>query len=305
MITIIVDISTPFDSNRNLHYLKLLQEKYPFLEVFSIGKTRYQKDILCARLGRGNSPSLIVGAHHALEWITSLILLTFLEEVCDYSSSKKMLLDYDLCCLLESRSLYILPLLNCDGVDLVQHGPSPTSPDYCDLLSYNDGNNDFSQNWQANSAGVDLNHNYNALWNCAKSLEPCYGINGPGPTRFGGFYPESEPEVQALCRLIRTTPFRHVTSYHSQGEVIYWDFANKASRNAFYMAQLLSDVSGYNLDTTSGISSYGGLKDWVIDELSIPSFTVEAGCGQNPLPLSQFDEIYQRNRELLLLLLVL
>jgi g-D-glutamyl-meso-diaminopimelate peptidase len=302
---IIVDITAPFDSSRNLHFLKLLAEKYPFLQLFPIGKTRYQTDILCAKLGRGDSPSLIVGAHHALEWITSLILLSFIEEVCDWTSRKQTLLDYDLCCLFETRSTYIVPLLNCDGVDLVQYGLSPFCPNYEELLRYNNDSCDFSQKWQANSAGVDLNHNYDALWECAKRLEPSYGIYGPGPTRFGGPCPESEPEVQALCRLIRSVPFRHVTSYHTQGEVIYWDFGGKATRNAFHMAQLLSNASGYVLDTTSGIASYGGLKDWVIDKFSIPAFTVEAGHGTNPLPLCQFNEIYEKNRELLLLLLVL
>lgn len=305
MKIIVVDSSAPFDSGKNVHFLRLLQEKYPFLKLFSIGKTRFGNDILCARLGEGECPALIVGAHHALEWITSLLLLRFLEEVCDGLAHKRALMDYDLCCLLETRSLYILPLLNCDGVDLVAHGISPSHPCYETLLAYNNGNPDFSQVWQANGAGVDLNHNYDALWQCAKSLEPCYDVFGPGPTRYGGPCPESEPEVRSLCDLIRSTRFRHVTAYHTQGEVIYWDFCGKATRKAFHIAQLLSDVSGYTLDTTSGIASYGGLKDWVIDKFSIPAFTVEAGLGKNPLPIEQFEEIYQKNRELMLLLLVL
>ena len=36
-----------------------------------------------------------------------------------------------------------------------------------------------------------------------------------------------------------------------------------------------------------------GYKAWFISEFSKPGFTVEVGRGKNPLPLSQFAEIYR------------
>ena len=300
----IVDIEAPFDSHANGQYLKALKDQYPFIDVLSAGKSVLGKDILYARLGTGKSPIFIVGAHHALEWITSLILLTFMEEFCCCAVRGAHLSDYDPRYLLETTNIYILPLLNCDGVDLVCHGAAGL-PDCAQLLRYNKGEADFSTTWQANAHGVDLNHNYDALWDAAKKLEPVHNVSGPGPTRFGGPYPESEPEVQAVCRLVRSVPFRHVTAYHTQGEVIYWDFEGKAPRGALAMAQLLSKASGYAPSTTEGIASFGGMKDWVIKEFGIPAFTVEAGHGKNPLPLTQFREIYEKNRQLLLLLTVL
>ncbi|MPN08938.1 Gamma-D-glutamyl-L-diamino acid endopeptidase 1 [bioreactor metagenome] len=96
---------------------------------------------------------------------------------------------------------------------------------------------------------------------------------------------------------------RHATAYHTQGEVIYWQFEKKAPKTSRPIANILSTVSGYGAqDNADGIAAFGGFKDWVIDKIGIPAFTIEAGIGKNPLPLSQFDSIYQKNLEILLLL---
>jgi g-D-glutamyl-meso-diaminopimelate peptidase len=49
-------------------------------------------------------------------------------------------------------------------------------------------------------------------------------------------------------------------------------------------------VSGYR--GIQNIDSHAGYKDWFIQEFRKPGFTIELGLGVNPLPLSQFDEIY-------------
>ena len=38
-----------------------------------------------------------------------------------------------------------------------------------------------------------------------------------------------------------------------------------------------------------------GYKDWFIQTYNRPGYTIEAGLGENPLPISQFDEIYKDN----------
>jgi len=52
--------------------------------------------------------------------------------------------------------------------------------------------------------GVDLNRNYPASWEEAKAQEEALGIFGPGPTRYGGPYPLSEPESSAMVSFTRT-----------------------------------------------------------------------------------------------------
>lgn len=76
----------------------------------------------------------------------------------------------------------------------------------------------FQKNWQANIKGVDLNHNYNASWYESKIAEESYGVYGPGPTRYGGPYPESEPESRSVADFTRNHNFRLILAYHSQGK---------------------------------------------------------------------------------------
>ena len=42
-----------------------------------------------------------------------------------------------------------------------------------------------------------------------------------------------------------------------------------------------------------------GFEDWFILEYDKPGYTIECGLGENPLPISEFDEIYPAVRALL------
>ena len=57
----------------------------------------------------------------------------------------------------------------------------------------------------------------------------------------------------------------------------------------------MSERSGYSLEITPEYSSFAGYKDWFIQTYNLPGYTIEAGLGVNPLPLSQFDKIYRDN----------
>ena len=128
-------------------------------------------------------------------------------------------------------------------------------------------------------------------------------IFGPGPTRYSGSEPESEPESRALAAFTRGFCPHIAVAYHSQGKVIYDDFESLVTEQGRQMARAMSDISGYELDMTEGMASYSGYKDWVIDAFRIPAFTIEVGLGKNPLPLSQAEEIYKDNLPMLLYLL--
>lgn len=64
-------------------------------------------------------------------------------------------------------------------------------------------------------------------------------------------------------------------------------------------------VSGYELDDTPYQSSFAGYRDWFIQNFNRPGYTVEAGEGVNPLPISQFNQIYSDNEGILVLGMVL
>lgn len=61
------------------------------------------------------------------------------------------------------------------------------------------------------------------------------------------------------------------------------------------LAAEFSRLSGYSVEETPENSAYAGFKDWFIQRYKRPGFTIEVGQGTNPLPLSQFDEIYRDN----------
>lgn len=295
------------DTNINYTYeimesdIQGLKARYPFMEVGVAGKSVLGKNLYYIKLGNGPNEVFYNGAHHGLEWITSVLLMKFAESFLKAYAEGAYLGGYNVRDIWNSSSIYILPMVNPDGVNLVLDGLQRDNPFYSDLIRWNNGSTDFSRVWQANIRGVDLNHNYDASWNLSKQAEAAYGITGPGPTRFSGPYPESEPESRAVANFTRNHNFRLVLAYHSQGEVIYWTYLNIVPQDAPRIAELFSDVSGYELSQTSGIVSYAGYKDWFIDKYRRPGFTIEVGRGRNPLPISQFNKIYNDNLELLLL----
>jgi g-D-glutamyl-meso-diaminopimelate peptidase len=65
--------------------------------------------------------------------------------------------------------------------------------------------------------------------------------------------------------------------------------------NSYEIAQMFSQLSGYQVSQTPYESGHAGYKDWFIQDYDRPGYTFEVGIGTNPLPLSQFDEIYERN----------
>lgn len=294
------------DTNINYTYdvldmdIKGLEARYPFIEVGIIGKSVLGRNLYYIRLGKGDNKVFYNGAHHALEWITSPLLMKFIENFLINYVNEEEMAGYDLNEIWENSSIYIVPMVNPDGVDLVLNGLKEDNPYYEQLIEWNNGSTDFSTVWQANNKGVDLNHNYDALWEKSKEAEEELGIFGPGPTRFSGPYPESEPESRAVADFTRENDFRLVIAYHTQGEVIFWDFENMATEEAKEIGERFAELSGYRLAETYGISSYAGYKDWFIDEYGKPGYTIEGGKGKNPLPITQFDKIYNDNEAVLL-----
>ncbi|SMC53616.1 M14 family metallopeptidase [Papillibacter cinnamivorans] len=277
-----------------------LKARYPFLETGVAGKSVLGKNLYYLRLGAGSNQVFYNAAHHSLEWITSPLLMKFAEDFLRAYALGRTLKGYDPREIWNISSIYLVPMVNPDGVDLVLNGLKPGNPYYEDLIRWNGGSDDFSSDWQANNRGVDLNHNYNAAWEASKEAEAALGITGPGPTRYSGPGPESEPETRTMVAFTRDHDFRLAIAYHTQGRVIYWNFMDLAPPEAKIIGQQFAAVSGYTLEVATGIASYAGYKDWFIQEYRRPGYTVEVGLGKNPIPISQFDTIYKENLGILL-----
>ncbi|MBQ9757480.1 MAG: M14 family metallocarboxypeptidase [Clostridia bacterium] len=277
-----------------------LAKNFPDLEWGSIGKSVWGKELFYIRLGRGENHISFNGAHHGMEWITAQILMRFAKDFLAAEQRNAGLGGFLPVALSKKTSLYIVPMVNPDGVDLATKGlPDELSAELKNQLIKFNGSADFGR-WQANARGVDLNHNYDGMWEMSKKMEKEYGIFGPGPTRYSGEVPYSEPESRALVRFTREHNFKMTIAFHSQGKVIYHGFQGKEPPISLKIAQAFEKISPYRIDRTEGIASYGGYKDWFVDEFRRVGFTVEVGEGQNPLPVSQFPKIYRETLPILL-----
>lgn len=283
---------------RNIHALKA---RYPFIEIGIIGKSVMGKNLYYIKLGRGPTEVFYNASHHANEWITSPLLMKFAENFSRAYARGTNLRGYNVRNLWNRSSIYIVPMVNPDGVDLVLYWPNYTNPAYQQASELNKTGSPLPRVWKANIKGVDLNLNYPALWEREHELEIEQGITGPAPRDYGGPSPLSEPESSAMVNFTRQHNFKLVIAYHTQGEVIYWQFENLAPSRSLPIARTFARASGYEISEGPAEASYAGYKDWFIQDFRKPGYTIEVGQGVNPVPVSQFNTIYNQNEEILLL----
>jgi len=284
------------------------KKRYPFLSIGSIGYSSLGRSIPYIRFGNGKKQVFYSASIHANEFITSILLMKFIENLSEAYLNNTTIFDYRARYLFENVSLYIVPMINPDGVDLVVGNIEKYLPDiysYTNTLSKNYPNIPFPSGWKSNINGIDLNLQFPALWENARDIKFSLGYTKPGPRDFVGNRPLSTIESINLYNFTLSKNFRLVIAYHSQGEVIYWKFSDFLPDASFYIGKRFANVSGYSLDITPENSAYAGYKDWFIQTYNRPGYTVEVGMGENPLPLSEFQDIYNKNIGILILGMVL
>ena len=297
----IVNTGVPITSELNQRYLQQIAEKYPFTKLEEVGVTDFQRPIWMLTIGTGKRHVLFTAAHHANEWITALVLLKYAEDLADTIQKGGILFGQRAKEMAEAVMIHIIPLVNPDGVDLVTGALTPESAQYqlARELAQKYPAIPFPEGWKANLLGVDLNLNYPAGWLQAREIKFAQGYTSPGPRDYVGRAPLDQMETRALADLTEKLDPDLVLAYHSQGKEIYWQFRNYDVPGAKELGEVMARVSGYTLADTPYESSFAGYKDWFIQNFRRPGYTVEVGMGENPLPLSQFPEIYRDNVPLL------
>ena len=229
--------------------------------------------------------------------------MKFIEDLCIAYKSNSKLLGYSAKNIFEKSTIYIVPMANPDGVDLVNNPSLLPHKYYVQVKSIADNypSISFANGWKANINGVDLNLQFSAGWEQAKKIKYSQGISTPAPRDFVGLAPLSQPESLALYNYTKQHNFDLTIAYHTQGKEIYWQFKNYAPKNAYNIGLQFVKISNYTLADVPYISSFAGYKDWFLQEYKKPAYTIEAGFGENPLPISQFNEIYKDNLGILLL----
>ena len=283
-----------YDYKRMKDELFEITENNADVNRFIIGKSVMGKELYGVSFGKGTKKIFLSGAYHGLEYLTSVFLIKFLDEYIKHTKNNDIWFGYNTKKLYESTTLYVVPMVNPDGVDIAIHGLDITNPHHRHLISVA-GIHSFNEVWQANANGVDINHNFNANWEMT--------VNTPSPTKYGGEFCESEPETKAVTDFIRKENFDALAAFHSQGREIYYDFDGMASQKAQNIAERMAKESGYAVAHPVGSASYGGCKDWFIKEFGKLGFTIEIGKGKNPLPLSMINDIFEENAKIALCLM--
>lgn len=291
----------PVTSKNTEREIESLLRTYPFMRSEKLATTAFGRPISTLVVGNGPRKVIYSAAFHANEWITTLILLTFARQFGEAIVSGGEIAGQNARELKDKVTIYMVPLVNPDGVDLVTGAIDPASPEYAlaTALSENYPGIPFPAGWKANLLGVDLNLQFPAGWAQAREIKFMQGFTRPGPRDYVGRAPLDQVESRAMEGYTQAIDPALVLAFHSQGEEIYWQFEDIFVPGARELGERLARVSGYTLSDTPFASSFAGYKDWFIKMYRRPGYTIEVGKGENPLPIEQFPEIYRANLPLL------
>lgn len=277
--------------------IREITETYPFCRAGVIGATAFDRLVETLIIGSGPRKVLFTAAHHANEWITATLLLKFAEDLAEAIASDGELYGIPARLFNANCTIHLVPMVDPDGVDLVTGAISVGSLQWEQARRLADRYPaiPFPEGWKANLLGVDLNLQYPAGWMQAREIKFSQGYTRPGPRDYVGRAPLDQLESRALAEYTRYIDPALVLAYHTQGKAIYWQFEDDYVEGAQALAEEFARLSGYSVEETPYESSFAGYKDWFIKLFRRPGFTIEAGQGVNPLPLSQFPEIYADN----------
>ena len=287
----LVPTNISFTSTVMEYIVRGITARYPFINDGRMGYSVLGKPLYWLSIGNGSREVFYNASHHANEWITTPLLMKYLENYARAYAFGGNIGGRSAAELYRRTTLYLAPLVNPDGVDIAVNGIDITNPYHRKLIS-KVGIHSFNKVWQANVNGVDINHNYDAHWQVVKEY--------PSPGGYAGPYSESEPETKAIVDFVREEDFDILIAFHSQGGEIYYDFDGSMGKESERIVREMAQHSGYRAAIAEGTAAFGGCKDWFIKEFGKAGFTVEIGHGKNPLPEEMLNSIYEENAKIIL-----
>ena len=169
-------VDVPYTSLLTAAVIDGLRVRYPFLKSGEIGKSVMGKPIWYLEIGNGEKEVFYNASFHANESITTPVLLRFAEEYAQACERRTALYGVPAAELIEEYRLSLVPLVNPDGVDLVNglltdggyyRRAQQIASDYPEIP--------FPAGWKANIEGIDLNLQFPAGWENAKRIKYAQG----------------------------------------------------------------------------------------------------------------------------------
>lgn len=266
-------INGDYHSYRELEAeLQTLARNYPRLAKLSVigqsleGRSLYALKVSDNAAADEPEPAfLVIGCHHAREWISVEVPLLFARHLLENYERSDEIRD-----VVDRGETWIVPLLNPDGLEYSIH-----------VYRY------WRKNRRLNadgSFGIDLNRNYDYKW----GFDDVGSSGSPASEVYRGTAPFSEPETDACQRFFRRHDIRALVSYHSYSQIILypWGYVDAPSEKeaelaelARTMSELIQPVNGrlyeYARAAAGLYTTNGDTADWAHGTSGIPAFTIE------------------------------
>lgn len=261
-----------------LNRIEIYKNKY---DVREIGETYFKRKIFAVEriLDKKFATAIFVSSIHARENISTDLVCKMIDEGLFEN--------------IKNFNLSFILMANPDGVELSKNGLKNIQKKYHkNLIKINKNSKNFSL-WKANGRGVDLNNNFDA--NFGTNI----GSNVPASSGYAGVRFESECETQAIVNYLQNNKTFFVINYHTKGEEIYYNFFQDGGRleRDKLIAERFAISTGYTIKNPEMVSS-GGLKDYCVLKLKIPSLTIELGNDNlvHPIEKEYLEEIFERHK---------
>lgn len=274
------------------------------LQVKVIGTTSDNRNIYDIIVGNENAVKHVMAQAgiHGREYMTPLVAMRQLEYALAFYDSGHYN-GANLSDMFNKVAVHFLPMTNPDGISISQFGIDSIRSEelrnkILDCYQWDteqgrttDSLEVYLAKWKSNARGVDLNCNFDSDWASANGKAVRESYSG-----FKGYQPLSEPESQALAVIADQYPWAAILSYHSMGNILYWDATlNQKTEESRSLAENISLVTGYPLNNSLGRAGY---KDWMQSKSGpVPGVTLEMGKVSCPLPFSEFEGVWEQNKQ--------
>lgn len=262
-----------------------LSKKYgDNISVTHAGFSEFGRRLILIKIGKGSKKLFFCGTHRAKDYITCSYLMKICDEYLAYLYKPPYSVPFNIQEILNRCSIYILPMVNPDGVEICQN-IKPNS----NILHMLDNHN--IKEWNANARGVDLDMHYPCLWEDIKSAQypmfEGYKGNAPGVQR----------EVASVMSLCRRENFDLAVSFNTKGEQIFFSDLNTQNKikNSYMIARKCAQLTGYKMmPPQENPKSYAGrFESWFRQEFEKPALLIKMTPDNNnslPHDNAKFDE---------------